>query len=257
MTGGAGPPLPAGSVGGVSRRGRQYVAQVRTREPLSPHLVRLRLAGPGLAGFASSGIPDEWVGLVVPGQFQSRYYTVRRWDGAELLLDVVLHATGLVTEWAAGDCVGDEVTLSEPHGAFAPPADARWLILVGDLTALPAMARIVETAGGLPVRVWAEAPDALPGYLPPGADVTWLAPPGPGRSGLADLVAGLEWPAAPGYFWMAGESGQMRAIRRHLRHDRGLPNAAYAAMGYWRAAPGRQPRAADPRPGASTDSLDR
>ena len=88
-----------------------------------------------LDGFASTGVPDEWVGLVVPGQFQSRYYTVRSWDGRELVLDVVVHDVGLVTEWAMRDCVGDTVTITEPKASFAPPAGARWLLLVGDLTA--------------------------------------------------------------------------------------------------------------------------
>ena len=65
------------SVGAVSTRAEQYVATVESRQQLSAHLVRLTLGGAGLAGFASTGVPDEWVGLVVPGQFQSRYYTVR------------------------------------------------------------------------------------------------------------------------------------------------------------------------------------
>ena len=55
-------------------------AEMLRRERLSPHLVRLVLGGEGLAGFTSTGVPDEWVGLVVPGQFQSRYYTVRSWE---------------------------------------------------------------------------------------------------------------------------------------------------------------------------------
>ena len=53
--------------------------------------MRLVLGGPGLDGFASTGVPDEWVALTVPGQFQTRYYTVRSWDGGELMLDVVVH----------------------------------------------------------------------------------------------------------------------------------------------------------------------
>ena len=44
---------------------------MRRREPLSDHLVRLVLGD--VDGFTSTGIADEWVGLVVPGQFQSRY----------------------------------------------------------------------------------------------------------------------------------------------------------------------------------------
>ena len=233
----------------MSTRAETYAAEVLSRTPLADHLVRLVLGGPGLAGFASTRVPDEWVGLVVPGQFQSRYYTVRSWTGAELTLDVVVHDVGLVTEWAARDCVGDVVTVSEPKGSFALPDGAGWLMLVGDLTALPAMARIAETVD-LPTRVWAEVPDgptALASYLP-GVDVTWLPQPGDGRSRLAEVVEGLDWPEGEGYFWMAGESAQMRAIRKHLMRERGLPATAYDVMGYWRAVAGRQPRAVDPGP---------
>ena len=210
----------------------------------------MRLVLDGLDGFASTGVPDEWVGLVVPDQFQSRYYTVRSWDGRELVLDVVVHDVGLVTEWAMRDCVGDTVTITEPKSSFAPPADAAWLLLVGDLTAMPAMARILEATAhlALPTRVLAEVPDDLSGYLPATADVTWLTPPSAGQSALAEVVERIEWPEGEGYFWMAGESAQMRAIRKHLMRERGLPTSHYDVMGYWRATLARQPRAVDPGP---------
>jgi NADPH-dependent ferric siderophore reductase len=128
------------------------------------------------------------------------------------------------------------------------PADAAWLMLVGDLTAMPAMARIAESVPGVPLRIWAEVPDDLAGYLPDGADVTWLEPPAEGHSNLAAVVEGIDWPAGDGYFWMAGESAQMRAIRKHLMRERGLPGAAYDVMGYWRGVLRRQPRAVDPGP---------
>ena len=231
----------------MSTRAQQYDAQVLRREQLSPHLVRLVLGGPGLMPFVSTGIPDEWVGLVVPGQFQSRYYTVRSWSGTELVVDVVVHEVVLVTEWAARDVVGDVVTVTEPKGSFDMPSDARWLMLVGDLTAMPAMARISSTVD-LPTRVWAEVPDDLPAYLPERADVTWLAAPGEGRSNLAAVVESIDWPEGEGYFWMAGESAQMRAIRKHLMRERRLPSTAYDVMGYWRGVAQRQPRAVDPGP---------
>jgi NADPH-dependent ferric siderophore reductase len=236
----------------MSTRASTHTAEVLRRVPISDHLVRLVLGGPGLAGFASTGIPDEWVGLVVPGQFQSRYYTVRSFDGAELTLDVVRHDVGLVTEWAGADCVGQTCTVTDPKGSFAMPADAAWLMLVGDLTAMPAMARILESTA-VPTQVWAEVPDDLPGYLPdhrPGgaARISWLAQPGDGRSALASVVPDLTWPEGEGYFWMAGESSQMRAIRKHLMRDRRLPSTAYDVMGYWRGGAVRQPRAVDPGP---------
>jgi NADPH-dependent ferric siderophore reductase len=239
----------------VSTRAEQYVADVLRREQLTSHLVRLTLGGRGLAGFTSTGIPDEWVGLVVPGQFQSRYYTVRSWDGAELVVDVVVHDVGLVTEWASGRCIGDQVTITEPKGSFAMPGGAEgcsWLLLVGDLTALPAMARIAQThAADVPTRIWAEAPDLpeqLAGYLPDGPEVTWLSLRDHGTSRLAAVVETIDWPEGDGYFWMAGESAQMRAIRKFLMRERRLPSTAYDVMGYWRAVVARQPRPVDPGP---------
>jgi NADPH-dependent ferric siderophore reductase len=228
----------------VSTRAERYLAQVHTRQQLSDHLVRLTLGGEGVGWFPSTGLPDEWVGLIVPGQFQSRYYTVRHWSGTELTIDVVLHEMGLVTEWASRDCVGETVTITEPRGSFAPPDDSTWLILVGDLTALPAMARIAETTA-LPTRIWAEVPDAMGDYLPASAHVTWLETPAQG-SRLSEVVEAMDWPEDVGYFWMAGESAQMRAIRKQLMRER--RGTAYDVMGYWRRAAQRQPRAVDPEP---------
>lgn len=231
----------------MSTRARSYDAQVLRRARVSDHLVRIVLGGPGLADFESTGLPDEWVGLVVPGQFQSRYYTVRSWEAGELTLDVVVHDVGLVTEWVQDDCVGDTVTLTEPKGSFAPPVGAAWVILVGDLTAMPAMARISASVS-VPVHVWAEVPDDLSDYLPTYSTVHWLDAPHDGESRLASVVETIDWPEGEGYFWMAGESAQMRAIRKHLMRERRLPSTAYDVMGYWRGGTTRQPRAVDPGP---------
>lgn len=228
----------------MTSRAERHDAVVTGQERVSPHLVRLALSVPG---FVSSGVPDEWVGLVVPGQFQVRYYTVRAVDGDDVTIDVVIHESGLVTEWASREIVGDRPVVTSPQGSYSPPADAAWLLLVGDLTAMPAMYRIASTTS-LPTRIWAEVPDDLPGYLPASADVTWLAPPAEGQSRLADVVEQIEWPEGDGYFWMAGESAQMRAIRKHLMRERRLPNSAYDVMGYWRAVTSRKPRAVDPGP---------
>ncbi|MEI2713544.1 MAG: siderophore-interacting protein [Nocardioides sp.] len=229
----------------MSTRARQFGATVLGREQISEHLVRLTLGE--IDGFESTGLPDEWIGLIVPGQFQSRYYTVRSWDGSTLTLDIVVHEVGLVTEWARRDVVGEVVTLTEAKGSYALPPGAQWLLLVGDLTAMPAMARIAESTD-LPTQIWAEVPDDLTGYLPATAKVTWLAPPAPGQSALGEVVEGIDWPEGPGYFWMAGESAQMRAIRKHLMRVRRLSSHDYDVMGYWRATLARQPRAVDPGP---------
>lgn len=232
----------------VTSRPGTCTADVVRRQQLAPHLVRLWLGGGDLSSFASTGIPDEWVGLVVPGQFQSRYYTVRSWSGGELVVDVVVHDEGLVTGWAQRECVGETVTITEPKGSFALPEDAGWVVLVGDLTALPAIARIRESLSGFSGQVssWVESADGpVDGYLPEG---DWLTPPDTTGSGLADFVSTLEWPDGPGYFWMAGESAQMRDIRRFVRHELGWDSRHHDLMGYWSNSRGRSTRAIDPEP---------
>ncbi len=210
-----------------------HTAVVESREVLDQHLVRLVL-NPS-SELASSGISDEWVGLVVPGQFQSRYYTVRSL-AEQLIVDVVIHSEGLVTTWASGNCVGDEVGLSKPKGSFRPAPGAEWVVLAGDLTALPAMARIAEEIE-LPLTIHAEAPHQISDYFPAGVEVQWHQEE-PGQSRLAELVANLTWPQGSGYFWMAGESAQMREIRRFTRHQMGWTSAEYDVMGYWSQARG-------------------
>ncbi len=120
----------------MSTRAERYDAVVTDRRNVSPHLLRLTLSVPGLS---PSGIADEWVGLVAPGQFQVALLHGPVVGGDRLVLDVVVHAEGLVTDWATGDCVGDRVVVTAPQGSFEPPAEAAWLLLVGDLTAMPAM----------------------------------------------------------------------------------------------------------------------
>ncbi len=221
-----------------------FEARVLERTVLGEHLVRLVLEAP--AGFETTGVPDEWVALTVPGQFQTRYYTVRSVHDGRLTLDVVIHEHGLVTEWVRTDCVGATVSLSAPKGSFELPADAAWVVLAGDLTALPAMARIAESLDALPVQIHAEVPDgAVHDYF--AAPITWHDAPS-GTSNLAPIVRDLGWPDGPGYFWMAGESAQMRDIRRHVRHDLGWDNRHYDVMGYWSGSRARQARAVDPAP---------
>ena len=98
---------------------------------------------------------------------------------------------------------------------------------------------LVEAAG------WAEA-DAVPGYFPAAGAVTWI--PASHGSRLAALVETIEWPDGAGYFWMAGESAQMRDIRRYVRRSLGWGSDRHDLMGYWSSTRARQSRAVDPGP---------
>ncbi|SDD78124.1 siderophore-interacting protein [Rhodococcus tukisamuensis] len=219
----------------------RFHAAVTAAVPVSPSLRRIRFAGPGLAGFASSGDPDER--LLVEFGDEARSYTVRHWDPAAHALDVdfAVHAGGAAAAWARGATPGMPVRLSRPKGWYRPPADARWQLLLADLSALPAAARIVETLpAGVAAHLIAEVPEAADEQrwtTPADLTVTWLHGTGNGLtpSALPDRLATLDLPAGPGYLWSAGETGASRRIRRHVRRELGWTSDRFDVMGYWQA----------------------
>ena len=97
----------------------------------------------------------------------------------------------------------------------------------------------VQFCSRAPAQAWVESPDGpVAGYLRDdvvlAGSITWTAAPADAPSAVADVVE--SWPALPEhvYVWTAGESAQMRRVRRHLRLDRGLGTRACNIWGYWR-----------------------
>jgi NADPH-dependent ferric siderophore reductase len=223
---------------------------------LSPHMRRLVVAGAGAAGWSGCGAPDEAVLLVLPGPGGtlvmpdaicdgdpyelSRWYTVRGYDAGrdELTVDLATHPVGLTTRWARSVAPGDPIGISSAHSWWDRPVDAAWQVLIGDLTALPTISRVLEeAAAGLSTQVVVEVPDAAdeqPLASPPEAEVRWVRTPPGQPSALEAIARSLDLPAGPGYVYAAGESRATRGVRKHLRHERGLPAHAYSVVGYWR-----------------------
>jgi NADPH-dependent ferric siderophore reductase len=223
-----------------------YTVEVQEAQRLSPSIVRVRLGGPGLAGFTSLGAPDEGCVFHFPAGADGepdpevgRWYTVRRIDAhaRTLIVDLVVHEGGAGGEWAAVARVGDRLRITHQNSWYRRPDAARWQLLVGDVTALPAIGRIVEeSAATLPTTVVVEVPDAGDEQVLDGAEVTWVHRPelATAGSGMAALVRSVELPDGPGYVYVAGEAAATRAVRRYLRHELGVPAGSYRAVGYWR-----------------------
>ena len=219
---------------------------------------------PDLTRFVSTGVGDERLVLVLPGPGEDepplpvptetgwdypdpasrpvmRSYTVRSFDpdAGELAVDVVAHEGGVASDWARSARVGDRLLVTEARGWYDPPVDAEWQLLLGDLTALPAIGRLAESIrSGLHTMAVVEVvgpADRQP--LPAGVRTRWLCGSGNGLgpSRLLQALHEVDWPAGPGYVWFAGEAADSRAVRRHLRHDLGWPAARYDVLGYWRA----------------------
>lgn len=237
---------------------------------------------------------DDWWGafLAVPEDERGsmRTYSVRELRVAdtgetEVVVDFVLHLqpglTGPASSWASTAAAGDELLIVGPrrnredrNGIEYAPGDAGSVLLAGDETAAPAIARILEDAPrDLRGHAFIEVPsaaDILSIQAPSGVSVTWLprvtgalhgtsliptvlahlgdAPATvevrdlegedlvwetPVYSGLGEEISEPD-AAADTYFWIAGESGVVTTLRRHLVKDLGIDRAQVAFMGYWR-----------------------
>ncbi|WP_312008562.1 siderophore-interacting protein [Nocardioides alcanivorans] len=74
----------------------------------------------------------------------AREYTVRRLAAGELWVDLVMHPEGAAMDWLASVAPGDEVVVVGPRVSRALP-QVNDLVVIGDVTALPAVARLLET----------------------------------------------------------------------------------------------------------------
>jgi NADPH-dependent ferric siderophore reductase len=241
-------------------------ARVLRTEYVTPHMIRVWFGGDDLAGLGVGEFADAYVKLIFPpsGSFYRepfdvdeiqrnrppeqwpvmRSYTVRWWDSeaGELAIDFVHHGDeGVAGPWAARARPGDEIQFRGPGGAYSPSLDADWHLLVGDESALPAIAAALERIpSGVPARVFIELDDpgdkqvlTSPGNL----EVVWLAhsfsAPAPGGTVL-DAIAGAELPSGRVQAFVHGEAGMVKELRRYLRFDMQIPTEALSISGYWR-----------------------
>ena len=118
-----------------------------------------------------------------------RTLTPRRFDAdaQELDVDVVIHGTGPLSEWAASVTTGSLAAISGPGRGYEIHADSSGFLLAGDETAIPAMSQLLEALPvATPVRVLVEVADPAARVPLPEhrlATVEWLdlpsgAPPG-------------------------------------------------------------------------------
>ena len=255
---------------------------------------RIKIVFPGASGRLPSfaGVDESWYAswLDIPAEERGhmRTYTVRDVLGTgvdtRLVVDFVLHlaegATGPASSWASAARPGDRLVVIAPRrgeafgGIEFTPGTARRLLLVGDETAVPAVAAILgQLPSGARGTTFLEVPgsgDVLDLDAPVGIEVVWLPRDGAvlGERLHAAVVAHLGAPTraesvsddeiephvwetptfsssgeeiAPGgqvhgdlYAWIAGESGVVTGLRRHLVRGLGIDRRQVAFMGYWR-----------------------
>jgi NADPH-dependent ferric siderophore reductase len=174
--------------------------QVVRIEAISPHFRSVTFGGAALAGFVSESFDDHVKFMLAPA-------------GAD------------------GKAVGRDYT---PRRHDVIPTDYAWHLLVGDETALPAIARRLEElpAGTQAIAILqvADAADRRALRSDAALDVQWVAD----APALLGAVRALALPAGEGYAWLAGEAAAMAALRRVLVDEKGHDRHAIRAAAYWK-----------------------
>ncbi|WP_137989188.1 siderophore-interacting protein [Streptomyces vilmorinianum] len=162
----------------------------------------------------------------------------------EVDIDFALHEDGgPACRWAQHAAPGDRVVVLGPAVAentgvrFQLPDDADSVLIWADETALPAASAVLES---LPAEtrahVFLEVPysgDRLELTTQADATVTWLVRE-EGAPSAVDAVRAAELPGRAPYVWIAGESGAVKALRRHFVRERELDRRRVTFVGYWR-----------------------
>ncbi|WP_406861095.1 siderophore-interacting protein [Streptomyces sp. HUAS MG47] len=199
-------------------------------------------------------ILGAWRAMPADERAVMRSYTVReqRTDPAEVDIDFAVHTAtsaadaagvGPACRWAQQAKPGDRVVLLGPAVAqntgvrFQLPDDADSVLIWADETALPAASAILEwLPAETRAHVFLEVPysgDRMDLATEADATVTWLVRE-EGAPSAVEAVAAAELPGADPYVWIAGESGAIKALRRHFVRERGIDKRRVTFVGYWR-----------------------
>lgn len=237
--------------------------RVVSTEAIGPSMRRVHLLGQDLGRYASGGLhvrllfPPEGRVPVWPkagpaalpiwpdgeDTLRTRVYTIRSVDpeAGRLAVDVVLHdPPGTGCRWARTAQPGDRVGMLGPGGGDVPKA--AWVLVLGDESALPAIARSLEEMapdrrGSVFIEVDGPS-DEMPLVHPEGVSLRWLHRQGRqagSTSLLIDAARSVDWPDERDVFvWAGAEFETFKEIRRFCRKDRGLKTKQHLVVAYWR-----------------------
>lgn len=237
------------------------VARVQT---VTPHLRRITLAGEELHDFISASF-DDHVKLFFPAAGEERPrlpelgpnglvtvdgaprptmrdFTPRRFDRDALELDIefALHAHGPATDWARQAEPGQWLGVGGPRGSLIIPTTFDWHLLIGDDSALPAIARrLRELPAGARAIAVLEVTDPsarLQFDTDARLETVWRHrnQASPDHDAWLQALRDTTLPAGDGYAWAAGESAAVRVLRQHLVGERGIDKSRIRAAAYWK-----------------------
>lgn len=235
---------------------RPRLVTVKNIERLSPHMLRFTFEGEELQGFSSPGFDDhvklcfpdpETAEIILPGSGSEkkplmREYTPHHYNPATntLEIDFVIHDTGIATNWATQAKTGDQLGIVGPKSSFIIPADFDWYLLIGDETAIPAIARRLQElpANSLAIAIIEvdSTTDEIHFHSTANLQLHWLHRSG-NTAGTADLIIAklnaIDFPAGDFYTWIACEYSVVKILREKVVSDYGANKQWLRAASYW------------------------
>jgi len=222
-------------------------------QDLSVNMRRIVLASEGLTHFPQVK-PGAYIKLLfnlngtpvvsTPGSADDimlRTYTVRSLDkqNGQLTLDFVLHTeqadSGPASNWASKAKVGDTIYFSGPGSTKTLTENHDWVLLAGDMTALPSIESYLEILpedckGYALIKVNQEQ-DIRPLKKTQGIELIWLTQ---AQQQLVDVIRQLRKPEGKAAIWAASEFTQMRQMRQLFSNEWNISRNDYYISSYWK-----------------------
>jgi NADPH-dependent ferric siderophore reductase len=220
----------------VIRRTPVHRWRIVAAELLTPRMRRVTVRSDAALGLAVRPAQDvELLLREASGRRVKRRYTIRhaRPESGELDLDVLLHGDGPGSQWGATTRPGDDIEFQGPRGKLELRS-APWHLLVGDESALPAIAAVCAALPEAEPAVAVIEVQSPADELPVRAETCWVHR-GDTPAGSPTLLAAAlaEIDVADGArAYLMGESRAMVALRAVLE-ERGVEHDAMFVKGYW------------------------
>lgn len=211
---------------------------------ITPHMCRVTLGGDGLRDFPVDQ-ESAYIKLMFPQEKESRplmrTYTISGQRDNEIDVDFALHdAEGPASTWARNAQVGQQILVGGPGPKKLINNDADWFLLVGDMTALPAitvnLAQLPDDARGYAVLEVTTEADRQTLKKPANVEIHWIinATPNAENSPLLERIKTLPWFRGQPAVWAACEFHSMRALRQYFKVERLITKTHLYVSSYWK-----------------------
>ena len=222
---------------------------------LTPHMKRIILTGEDLADFPEdkksahvkaifpdpkSANQEPKLGLYFGFKKWMRSYTIRDFNKQDLTLTLdfaVNDHQGLATNWASLAKPGDKLGIAGPGELKHTDLFAQRHLFFGDLTALPAIASILEMLPENAIgRVWIQVPekaDIQSLYAPDNVEINWIVTDNKLTDEFLQALINEPKNLETTAIFIATEASVVRVLKEHLNEHCQYDKQKLYASAYW------------------------